>query len=186
MILSRLQQFARVVFVLALTTGSIYAQRGIGRNAAVNGQNNVCLNRISGLTTEQTDKIQVLDTKHQEEMAQLREERRSTNDFNKKSEIRKDMLKKVESHRAEVKGLLTEDQQKQYDSIQRPWYVQQGNRFARGNNGNCGFRQGDCGNRNCQGFDKGTRGNNRKQMKGNKRNRNFQNGYRGGFNSSNS
>lgn len=189
MIISKLKKVAGVVFVLALTTGTLFAQRGNGRNAALNGQNSICLNRISGLTTEQTEKIRELDNKHLEEMAQLREERRSTSDFDKKNEIRSEMLKNVESHRSEVKSLLNADQQKEFDSIQRfgNANAQQGNRFAFGNNGNRGFRQGVRGNGNCRGnFNGNGRGNNRKQMRGNNQNRNFGNGYRGGFNSSDS
>ena len=189
MILSRLQKFAGAILVLALTTGTLYAQRGYGRNAALNGQNNTCLNQISGITTDQTEEIRKLDNKHQEEMSQLRDERRSATDFSKKDEIRSEMLKKVESHRSEVKNLLNENQQKEFDFMQRGGNanIQSGNGFAKGNNGNSNFRQSARGNSNCRGnFTGNRRGKSQGKMRGNSWNQNFQNRFRGGFNSSNS
>lgn len=179
MILSKLTKFAWAFFVLALTTGTLSAQRGNGR-FAVSG-NNACLNQISGLSTEQSDKIQELNSDHEHEMAQLRNERRSETDFSKKAEVRTEMLNKVESHRSEVKNLLTADQQKEYDSIQRfgNSNAQRQGRFARGNNGNFRPQQGFHGNRNGKGNFNGN-------GQGRNRNQNFRNGYRGGFNSSNS
>lgn len=186
MILSKLQKFAGAILVLALTTGTLSAQQGLGRNAALNGQNSVCLDRISGLTAKQSDKIRELDNKHQEEMAQLREERRSATDFNKKDEIRNEMLKKVENHRSEVRSLLNERQQEEFDSLPRfgNRNAPRGNGFARGNS-NCIFGQGNRGNGSC-GRNLNGRGKNRGQMQGNFRNQNFQYRFRGGFNSSNS
>ena len=178
MILSKLQKFAWAILVLALTTGTLSAQQGLGRNAALNGQNNVCLNRISGLTAKQSDKILELDNKHREEMAKLREERRSATDFNKKDEIRNEMLKKVENHRSEVRSLLNKEQQEEFDAL--PWSgnmnAPRGNGFARGNN-NCGFRQGNRGNGNYGPILNG-RGRNRGQMRGNFGNQNFQYRFR--------
>ena len=153
MIFSKLTKFAWAILVLALTTSTLSAQRGNGRNGAFNGQNNACLNQISGLTTEQSDKIRELNNEHETEMAQLRNERRSETDFSKKAEIRTEMLNKVESHRSEVKNLLSANQQKEYDSIQRfgNSNAQRQGRFARGNNGNFRPQQGFRGNRNGRG-----------------------------------
>jgi hypothetical protein len=74
-------------------------------------------------------------------MDELREQRRSTVNAVEKSEIRTEMLKKVEAHRNEVKSLLTEEQQIQYDQLQAPvgYGRNQGFRQGRGN-GNAGFR----------------------------------------------
>jgi len=181
MIFSKLTKFAWAILVLALTTGTLSAQRGNGRNAAFNGQKNVCLNQISGLTTEQSDKIREINNEHETEMAQLRNERRLETDFSKKADIRTEMLNKVESHRSEVRNLLTADQQKDYDSVQRfgNSNAQRPGRFARGNNGNCRPQQGFRGNTN-------SRGNFNGNGQGRNRNQNFRNGYRGGYNSSNS
>ncbi|MBN2636856.1 MAG: hypothetical protein JXR61_11350 [Prolixibacteraceae bacterium] len=181
MIFSKLTKFAGAILVLALTTGTLSAQRGNGRNAAFNGQKNVCLNQISGLTTEQSDKIRELNDEHETEMAQLRNERRSETDFSLKAEIRTEMLNKVESHRSEIKNLLTAEQQKEFDSVQRfgNSNAQRPGRFARGDNGNFRSQQGFRGNGNNRGSFNGN-------GQGKNRNQNFRNGYRGGFNSSNS
>lgn len=117
--ISKLQKFAWVFFALALGTTTLLAQgwRNGNRAFVQNNQNAPCLNLIPGLTEEQSAKITELNVKHQEAMTDLRYERRSTVDLIEKNEIRGEMLKKVKAHREEVKGLLTEEQQKQYDRL---------------------------------------------------------------------
>jgi hypothetical protein len=87
-----------------------------------------------------------LETSHQEAMAELRVKQRSTFDPIEKNEIRGDMLKRVKAHRDEVRNLLTEDQQKQYDLLQ-----------TRNNYGGRGFVQGRRGGRGQAAFN-GRRG----------------------------
>lgn len=108
-----------VFFALTLTTTTVFAQgwRNGNRAFAQNNQIAPCLNQISGLTDEQTANITALNEKHQEAMTKLRDERRATAVPIEKNEIRGEMLKKVKAHREEVKGLLTEEQQKQYDQL---------------------------------------------------------------------
>jgi hypothetical protein len=134
--ISKLSKFAWIFFVLATGTTTLFAQgwRNGNRAFVQNNQNAPCLTQITDLTQEQSDKIAQLNKKHQEAMTELRDERRSTTDLIEKNEIRGTMLKKVNAHREEVKGLLTDEQQKQYDQF-----------YARGNNfgsqrGNGNFR----------------------------------------------
>lgn len=133
---SKLQKFAWVFFALALGTTTLFAQgwRNGNRTFVQNNQIAPCLTQISGLTEEQSAKIAELNENHQTAMTELRNERRSTVDPIEKNEIRGKMLKNVKAHREEVKNLLTEEQQKQYDQL-----------YFRGNNfgnqrGNGNFR----------------------------------------------
>ena len=134
---SKLINVAWVFFALVLTTTTVFAQRGRRANPVQNNQNLPCLVQISDLTEDQKESIQELVASHQKTMDELREQRRSTVNAVEKSEIRTEMLKKVEAHRNEVKSLLTEEQQIQYDQLQAPV----------GYGRNQGFRQG-CGNAN--------------------------------------
>jgi len=161
---SKLTKLAWVFFALAVTSTTLFAQ-GLGnRKQAGNGQNNNCINQLSGLTNEQKTKIDGLNEAHQSKMDELRTKRQAANDAIEKSEIRTTMLKNVKVHRDEVKSLLTAEQQKEYDLLQ-----------ARGNYGNgrvqenfqgCGRGKGNCqftgnyetrGNRNGggQGYGRG-------------------------------
>jgi len=157
---SKLINVAWVFFALVLTTTSVFAQRGRRANAVQNNQNLPCLVQISDLSEDQKESIKELEVDHQKKMAELRIERRSIVNAVEKSEIRTEMLKNVEAHRNEVKSLLTEEQQAQYDQLQASvgYGRNQGFRQGRGNanlnrqgrgNGNAGFRgQGNgCGNR---------------------------------------
>jgi hypothetical protein len=114
---SKLQKLAWVFFALSLATITAFGQgRGNG-NRYYQNQNGNCLQSIQGLTEKQQKQIQKMEDEHQDGMAKLREKRRSTAGAIEKSEIRTEMLKKVEAHRKEVRGMLTEDQQKQYDQL---------------------------------------------------------------------
>lgn len=131
---SNLKNFMWVFFALTLTTTTLFAQGWRNGNRAF-AQNNTaapCLTQISGLSDDQTTKISTLNEKHQEAMATLRDERRATTDPIEKNEIRGEMLKKVKAHRDEVRGLLTEEQQKQYDQL----FTQPNNRGYQRGNGN--------------------------------------------------
>lgn len=163
---SNLKKFAWVFFALVLTTATVLAQGNRRANYkqqnVQNNQNLPCLTQISNLTDEQKAEIEKLESSHQEVMADLRNQRRTTTDAVGKSEIRTTMLKNIEAHRNEVKSLLTEEQQLQYDQLQaangygrnQPFNQLRGNANfntqGRGHgNTNAGFRgQGNgCGNR---------------------------------------
>jgi hypothetical protein len=144
--ISKLIKLAGVFFALAWGTTAVLAQGyGYGNNRSLSSDY-ICLNQISDLTNEQKNKIQELAKNHQSTMDALRDERRSTTDWDTKDEIRLKMLQAKVEHRKEVKSLLNEKQQQEYDLIQSG---RQGNyrgrQFARGNRGGCrgmqnGFR----------------------------------------------
>ncbi|WP_167616235.1 Spy/CpxP family protein refolding chaperone [Maribellus sediminis] len=153
-----LRKFAWVFFALVLTTATVFAQGRRRANTAQNNQNLPCLTQISNLSDQQKAEIEKLETDHQKAMADLSKQRRSTTDAVGKSEIRTTMLKNVEAHRNEVKALLNENQQLQYDQLQASaGYGKNQSNQGRGNanfkrqgsgNGNTGIRgQGNaCGN----------------------------------------
>jgi len=162
---SKLKKFAGVFFALTLTTTTLFAQgwRYGNRAFAQNTTVAPCLTQISGLTDEQTAKITALNEKHQEAMANLRDERRATADPIEKNEVRGEMLKKVKAHRDEVRDLLTEEQQKQYDQL----FAQTNNRGYQRGNGNFRGRgqfrgQRFAANNGCRGW--GNRAGNGQQM----------------------
>ena len=131
---------AFLLLIVLLAGSALFAQGWRGGNCAGNGRNLnwsadttqlTCVNMIQGLTEDQISEISDLESEHQKAMAELRTERRSTTDAIEKNEIRGEMLKKVKVHREEVRNLLTEEQQQQYDLLQ-----------ARNQAWNQGFRQG--------------------------------------------
>lgn len=151
--ISKLSKFAWAFFALALTTTTVFAQ---GWRNGNNSQNQACLEQITNLSDDQKTKIQELEKVHQEEMAKLREERRSTTDAIEKNDIRGKMLRNVKTHRNEVKNLLNEEQQKQYAQVfsgTTNYRDQRGTGNFRG----CCQCQGRQGNGRGQGF--GKRGN---------------------------
>ena len=113
-----LRKLAWVFFALSLTTTTVFAQGWRKGNKIQNTQNLPCITQISNLSEEQVASIEKLEASHQEQMDELRTERRSTTDAVEKSEIRTKMLKSVEAHKKEVKALLNEEQQNQYDQLQ--------------------------------------------------------------------
>jgi len=166
--ISKLQKFAWVFFALILGATTLFAQgwRNGNRAFVQNNQNAPCLNEISGLTEDQSAKISELNEKLQNAMNELRTERRSTVDPIEKNEIRGEMLKKVKVHREEVKSLLTEEQQKEYDQLSprgNNFGNQRGNGNFRGRGQFKGQRfaanrgNGYCGNR--AGYGQRMRGN---------------------------
>ncbi len=137
-------KFAIILIALMLGTSMIYAQgqRNFNRPGYGYGYGpGTCLTVLSDLTEDQKSKITALETAHQESMAELRVKQRSTFEPIEKNEIRGEMLKKVQVHRNEVKSLLTEEQQKQYDLLQ-----------AGNNCGGRGFAPGRRGNRGPAGY----------------------------------
>jgi hypothetical protein len=160
--ISKLKKLAWVFFALALTTTSLFAQGWRNGNRPANGQNNNCVNQISGLNDEQKTKIDGLNKSHLEKMTQLRIQRQSTSDAIEKSEIRTAMLKNVKANRDEVRSLLTAEQQKEFDTLQQRGNYGNGrgnwNFQLRGKGkGNCQFagNYGNRGNRNGGGQDYG-------------------------------
>jgi len=128
-----------IALMLASTTLLAQGRRNVNQPAYGYGYGygqGTCLAVLPDLTEEQQAEITELESAHQEAMAELRVKQRSTFEPVEKSEIRTEMLKKVQAHRSEVRNLLTEDQQKQYDLLQ-----------ARNNYGRKGFAQGRRGAR---------------------------------------
>lgn len=149
----KLKRLVGTFIVLMASMAAVSAQGWRSANNArntTNVQNQTCLNYLSDLTEDQKTKITALEKSHQEAIAELRTERRSTVDAIEKNEIRGEMLKKVKAHRTAVKNLLTETQQKEYELL-----------HARNNNFRNQQFQGNRGNRrgNNQGFGRGNRGN---------------------------
>mgnify|MGYP002396188439 CR=1 FL=1 len=134
-----------MIGLLLMATQS-YAQRGNRANRA-NRMNN-CYQDIPNLTEKQSQQIQEMRTAHFNQMAELRNERRSTANWDQKDAVRERMLQKQQEHRNEIRSLLTDDQKTWFDSNYQKY---RNNRSGRGNgsrgNGNCGGRKGG-GNRN--------------------------------------
>jgi hypothetical protein len=137
-------KFALVLITIMLGTTTIFAQGWRSANRPGYNYNygpGTCLTVLPDLTEDQKAKITELETTHQKAMVELRIKQRSTYEPIKKNEIRGEMLKKVQAHREEVKNLLTEEQQKQYDLLQ-----------ARNNYGGRGFVPGRRGGRGQAGY----------------------------------
>lgn len=156
---SKLSKFAGAFFALALATTTVFGQGWRNGNNTCYNQSQGCLNQISDLSDDQKSKIIEMENVHQERMAKLRDERRSTTDAIEKNEIRGTMLKSVKAHREAVKNLLTENQQKQFEEFQ-PGGNNYRNQRANGNfNGSKRF-SGNCCGRGNQRFYKGCQRNN--------------------------
>ena len=166
----KIRKLTLVLLTLALTGSTVFAQGWRGGNRAGYGRNLnlsadttqlTCINMIQGLTEDQKAEIRTLEADHQEAMTELRSERRSTIDAIEKNTIRGNMLKRVKNHREEVRNLLTEEQQQQYDMLQAR---NQGWRkgFAQGKR-NASGRAGFAG-RNGNGRNRAGAGNGRGQL----------------------
>lgn len=150
---SKLKNIAWVFFALILASTTVFAQGYRNGNRVQNNQNLPCVKQISNLTDKQVQEIKKLEASHQETIAGLRTQRRSTNNEVEKSEIRTEMLKKGETHRSEVKNLLSAEQQKEYDLLQINAGNSKKQRFAQNGNG-CNRGNGNFannGNRRCKG-----------------------------------
>lgn len=145
-------RFAGIFMALILTAGIALSgnyNNGKGRNRSANA---TCVNRISGLTQDQKDKITALATSHQTAMNNFRDQRRSTTDLAQKDQIRQQMNTEVTNHRSAVRALLTPDQQQQFDQLPRS-NGSQGAGYGQGNNSrgsakcNGGGQGNGCGRR---------------------------------------
>jgi len=135
-----IKKLTLVLLTIVLTGSTVFAQGWRGGNRAGYGRNLnlsadttqlTCINMIQEITEDQKAEIKTLEADHQEAMAELRSERRSTIDAIEQNTIRGNMLKRVKNYREEVRNLLTEEQQQQYDLLQaRNQGWQQG--FAQG------------------------------------------------------
>ena len=150
--ISKLQKFAWVFLALALGTSTLFAQgwRNGNRTFAQNNEKITCISYLSNLSDEQIESITALEEKHQEQMDVLRNKRRGTTNWDEKDLIREEMLENVVEHRLEVKKLLTEDQQKEYELLQL-----RGNNFR--NQRVAYQRANGAGYRNQQGYGRGNR-----------------------------
>lgn len=136
--ISKLIKLAGVFFALAWGTTAATAQGYGYGNIRSASSDYICLNRISDLTSEQKSKIQESAKNHQSAMDVLRDERRSTTDWDAKDEISLKMLQAKVDHRKEVKSLLNEKQQQEYNLIQSGCQGNfRGRQFARGNRSGC-------------------------------------------------
>ena len=142
-------KLALVMVTVAAVTSASFAQRGINANRMINNQvvstQPTCIDQISDLTDKQITKITALEEKHQAAMDQFRTQRRSTFDAIEKNNIRGKMLAVVESHQNEVKSLLTEEQQKQYNLLHtyaNPNYAQGRQFYGAGSGNNRAFVRG--------------------------------------------
>ena len=90
-----------------------------------------CIYVLADLNEDQKTTIAHLVETHQEAMAGLREKQRATTDLSEKNAIRTEMLQAVQAHRNEVRSLLTEEQQKQYDMLYAQGGIP-GRRFSAG------------------------------------------------------
>jgi len=130
-----------IAFTL-IATLTVSAYNGGGRNYSNNNQSSMCVNEIPGMSQQQVSAITTLENEHQKAMDQLRSERRSTTSEKEKAEIRIKMIDIRDSHRAEVKKLLTPEQQSAYNTLHangnNHQYSREGNRSGRGNfSGSC-------------------------------------------------
>lgn len=167
---SNLQKLFWVFFALIITTTSVFSQGWRNNNTVQNNQNQTCLEQISNLSKKQIQEIEKLEKVHQENMTELRTQRRSTVNAIEKSEIRTEMLKKVTAHQNEVKNLLSAEQQKEYALLHKNGsnytnqrfaqnvngrnrgngnFASNGNNGCRGKGNNAGFRQNSGQGKNC-------------------------------------
>jgi hypothetical protein len=96
--------------ICILLSGSMYTFAQGGRVVT-------CMDVIPGLTEDQRVTITELVAQHQTAMAELRMKQRATYVPAEKNSIRGEMLQKVQAHRKEVRNLLTEEQQRQYEML---------------------------------------------------------------------
>lgn len=134
-------KLALAMVIVAAVTSTTFGQRWNNANRFASNQlaftQPTCINQIADLTDKQVEKITALEEKHQTKMNEFRTERRSTIDLNEKNTTREDMDKMVAAHQSEVKSLLTEEQQNQYDLLHtsaNPNYEQGRQFYGAGNN----------------------------------------------------
>ncbi|NOR76399.1 MAG: hypothetical protein GQ525_14730 [Draconibacterium sp.] len=114
-------KLALIIVIVATVTTTTFGQRWNNANRIANNQATItqptCINLITDLSDKQVTQIQDLEKIHQTEMDKFRSERRTTLDLSEKSIFRAEMDQKVLAHQNEVKALLTEEQQNQYNQL---------------------------------------------------------------------
>ena len=178
-------KFALVIVIVATVTTTTFGQRWNNPNRFANNQvaftQPTCVNQITDLTDKQISQIMALEEKHQTEMDKYRTQRRSTFDLSEKNILRAEMDKKVLAHQDEVKALLTEDQQNQYDLLHtyaNPNYAQGRQFYGAGAGNNQAFVRGGGRGYNNVAYNRGynrSGGNNQAFVRGGGR------GYNRGF-----
>lgn len=119
----------------------------LGTAAIADNQPDGCVAKLKGLTTQQVDKINKLEEKHQKVMDGFRTERRSTTNWMEKDKIRAKMLNQKENHHQQLKEVLTAGQWSEFETLYQSGYGNGQGRFAPNNrnsvrgNGN-GHRSG--------------------------------------------
>lgn len=124
--------------MLIFSSTVVLAQGRLNRSCRLNIDGNgsgICLSVLTDLSEMQKSKIAELVESHQEAMDELRVQRRADFEQTQKNTIREEMLQEVQSHRNEVRNLLTVDQQKQFDLI-HSGYGYTGSRYSDVNAGN--------------------------------------------------
>lgn len=139
---STLKTASALILFTVIAALTVSAYNGGGRNYSNSNQPLKCVDNIPGLSQSQINAITTLENEHQKVMDQLRSERRSTTNEKAKAEIRIKMIDIRDSHRAEVKKLLTTEQQKAFEELHSKGnnhqYAREGSRSGRGNySGSC-------------------------------------------------
>ena len=108
-----------ITALIMLTSLTVFAQggRGRGNRYVARSDNKTCMHLVPDLTQEQIQQITALETAHRTQMDQLRSERRSTRDQEVKADVRSKMITARESHRDQVKQLLTPEQRRIYETL---------------------------------------------------------------------
>lgn len=106
-----------------------FAVNGQGRASGFANQGGYCVFSLPDLTDNQKEVITTKINSHQNAMAELRLKQRSTVIPSEKDAIRAEMLQKVAAHRNEVRSLLNESQQRQFDLLPAQ-YASGGRRMA--------------------------------------------------------
>lgn len=182
-------KLALVIVITATVATTTFGQRWNNANRFVNKQaafsQPTCVNQITDLTDKQINQITTLEEKHQTQMDEFRTQRRTTLDLAEKNILRAEMDKKVVAHQNEVKALLTEDQQNQYDLLHtyaNPNYAQGRQVYGAGAGNNQAFvRGGGRGYNNVaynRGYNRGM-GNNQAFVRGGGRGNGYANVGRG-------
>jgi len=125
-----------ITALMMMTSLTIFAQGGKGNRNAAYSDRSTCIHVIPDLTQEQIRQITTLESVHKAQMDQLRNERRSTRDLMVKADVRAKMISARDTHRDQVKQLLTPEQQRVYETLPYKGYEGQylGNRFRSNRN----------------------------------------------------
>ena len=137
-----------VMAIMILLSVTINAANGNNQNRVNQSAVNLrCINQLPDLTDDQITKITALERSHQEQMTELRNERRLSTDINAKEVIWTKMMTQCDSHRSDVNKLLTPEQQKVYAQIQQTPNQKYQKSQPRGNRGrgNGNARSSRCG-----------------------------------------